>query len=189
MNFQDKLNIMRENTEDQFKRLEYILNEDNDLGKLSRYLLTTERNPYNIFNEGYSQENISDFLCLVYELNHSLYDDGDITFYSVNGAPRISLKYDFDDDDYLSDFEKTLLEKYKDSQNQFPDTEDYNLYECNILDIDIDSWIILSEEYHKEDIKQCFLSDYDGEQSAIAHYKKYKCFDESWIAEAKNDFK
>ncbi len=69
---QEKLNIMQERITEEFKRLEEFLNQDSDLGKLTRYLLTTDRNPYSIFNEGYSQENISSFLGLIYELNHSL---------------------------------------------------------------------------------------------------------------------
>ena len=185
---QEKLNIMQERITEQFKQLQEYLNEDSDLGKLTRYLLTTERNPYSIFNDGYSQKSISGFLGLIYDLNHSLYDDGDVTFYTVNGAPRISLKYDFTEDDYLSPFEKTLLENNKELLKKFPDVPEFELYECEKLPRDIDNWIVLSEECHRADIKQCFMSDYDGNGEFIEHYKKYKCFDESWIEEAKSKF-
>ncbi len=183
---QEKLNIMRDTVEDNFKKLQYILNLDDDLGKLSRYLLTTERNPYNIFSEGYSQENIECFLSLVQDLNYSIYDDGDITFYTVNDAPRISLEYDFSEDDYLNEFEKTLVKNNKELWKNDPDMKDFKLYECKKLSISIDDWIVLSEEYHKADIKDCFIHDYDGTEWAVEHYKKYKCFEESWIEEAKS---
>jgi hypothetical protein len=182
---QEKINSMKENIDEQFERLQEYLNQEDDLGKLTRYLITTERNPYNIINDGYSLENISDFISFISELNHSLYDDGDITFYTVNGAPRFSLKYNFSENDYLSSFEKTLLENNITFYKNFPDMKDFKLYECEELPRDIDSWIRLSEEYHKADIKKCFISDYDNNERVILHYKRYKCFEESWIEEAK----
>lgn len=183
---QEKLNIIQERITEQFKELEEFLNEDSELGKLTRCLLTTERNPYSIINEGYSQENLSSFLTLIHELNHALYDDGEITFYTVNNEPRISLEYDFSENDYLNEFEKTLVKNNKELWKNDPDMKDFKLYECKKLSISIDDWIVLSEEYHKADIKDCFIHDYDGTDWAVEHYKKYKFFEESWIEEAKS---
>lgn len=142
-----RLKIMENNIEKQLNELEEYLEENSEFGRLVTYLLTTERNPYSIINGGYSQDHIS-FLNLVRDLHHSIYDDGDITLYTINDAPRISLKYNFTTKDSLSDFEKQLEKNYSSFKSK-----DFKLYEFKKLPYDIDNWIKLSEEFHYNDIK------------------------------------
>lgn len=168
---------MKENFDKDIEYINKCINEDSEFGKFSKYLLETERNPYNIIEGGFSQELASNFSALLYNIWYSLFDDGNITFYTVNNCPRFSLKYNFKLEDCLSEQEKKLNEMYKED----------NLYECKILKCSIEKWISLSEEYHRNYIKECFYDDIDnvGLNKARKIYKNYKCFNKNWISKYK----
>lgn len=167
-----QLTRMSENFKSDLDFIKEVTRKDTPLGRLAKYLLITERNPYAIFNKGYNQEQAHSFTNLINSLHHSLYDDGNITFYTINGKPKISLDYYPKREDLLgaqmAELEKTIGIKY----------------ELVYLTNDIDAWITLSEQFHENDIKKCFIDNYHRNKSSIDEYRKYSCFKEEWVREA-----
>ena len=152
--------------------IEKSINEDSEFGRLSLYLFTTDRRSSSIINKGYDKYDASDFSCILHDIHHALYDDGEITFYLVDDEPRLSCEYDFELKDCLSGDEKRSGEQYN----------------CEILNkIKIDDWIKLSEDYSVIEIKSNFLFDYQlhNNPELIKCYEKYKCFDLKWLEEIK----
>lgn len=146
--------------------IEKSINEDSEFGRLSLYLFTTDRRSSSIINKGYDKYDASDFSCILHDIHHALYDDGEITFYLINDEPRFSCIYDFELKDDIEYDDDTIKSK------------------CKILkNITIDNWIKLSEEYFVNEIKSNFLIDYQINPELIKHYKKYDFFDENWIKE------
>ena len=145
--------------------------EDNsEFGRLSLHLFVTERCSKSIVNRDYDKYNASSFSCVLHDIHHALYDDGEITFYLVDDEPRLSCGYDFELKDCLSDDEKRSGEQYN----------------CEILNkITIDDWIKISEDYYVKEIKSNFLLDYQLNPELIKWYEKYKCFDLKWLEEIK----
>lgn len=148
------------------------IEEDSEFGRLCLHLFVTERHSKSIVNRGYYKYNASSFSCLLHDIHHALYDDGEITFYLVDDEPRLSCEYDFELKDCLSGDEKRSGEQYN----------------CEILNkIKIDDWIKLSEDYSVIEIKSNFLFDYQlhNNPELIKCYEKYKCFDLKWLEEIK----
>ena len=77
------LDKIKQNTKEDLEFIETIIAEDSPIGRFSNYLLCTTRNPWSIFNGGYSQTDIS-FADFIKEIDHAFYDDGEITFYTEN---------------------------------------------------------------------------------------------------------
>ena len=80
--------------------------DDLELGELTRWMLETDANPYAYLPEGWASalETAEGFSSLLNHIHHAVYDDGDITFVTVNGEPRIVFAHQAD-----SDFREAVL--------------------------------------------------------------------------------
>lgn len=145
------------------------------------WLLYTEANPYSFLPEGYEESlfNPYDTLSLLRQIHHAVYDDGEITFLTVNGQPRIEFA-----NKHETDFNR-MFEKHTTRAIGYT-----RKAEIEILDIEINDFPQICEDNHSENIKGCFMLDANqfGIESAIGHYSNYKVFDRDWIAEAKTKF-
>lgn len=136
-----KINI---NYKNDIKYIRESIKEDNEFGRLASYLLNTERD-FNCMNLKCNKEDANEFANLLHNIHHALVDDGELTFYTVNGAPRLSVEYDFSVNDGLNYSEKHFSKDFK--------------YECKILKVSVDEWIKLSEEFYLKDLIQQKLFD------------------------------
>lgn len=151
------------------------INEDSEFGRFALHLLITERNSCFIINSNYHKDDANNFASLLRDIHHALIDDGELTFYLVDDTPRFSLDNNFDIEYCLLDIESKLAEDFKDD----PECQ----YVCKILNISIDEWIKLSEEYYIKNLKEMFLFDMQLNPELLENYKKYEFFDENWIKE------
>lgn len=157
--------------------IQKTISEDSEFGRFALHLLTTERNSSFIINSDYYKDDANNFADLLRNIHHALMDDGEITFYLVDDVPRFSLEYNFDINNCLLSIEKKLSEDLKDTIEC--------QYNCKILNVSIDDWIKLSEEYHIKNLKEMFLFDMELEHDSLEYYRKYKDFNENWIKEIK----
>lgn len=69
------------------------------MGGLVRWMMETETNPYGYLPSHYagSLSSAEAFAGLLHMIQYSLYDDGDITFVTVNGEPRIVFAWKHED--------------------------------------------------------------------------------------------
>lgn len=109
---------------------------DEKIGTLFTWLMTTELNPYSYLTEGWAERTstATGMSALMDTIHHAVYDDGNISFVTVNGQPKIIFlnPNDFDclDDFYpycLSEFQKELQSSY--------DNYEVKLLECSVIDI------------------------------------------------------
>lgn len=158
---------------------------------LVRWMLTTDANPHSFLQEGYggALSTAEDFAALLGTLHHALYDDGDVTFVTVDGEPRIVFAHEFDDD-----FKACVLSKQEQDIEEKWETNP--LYKGRKLSYDIqvlpkvpNDFGPLYDAWHSNWIKECFLSevrrgDIDIEWTAQA-YRKHRLWNEQWVAEAR----
>ena len=138
------LKKMKETFNEELEYLTELLESGSEFSKLAEYLLTTDRNPYSILNEGYDKEEISSFNDMLRTLNHALYDDGDVTFYTVNGEPRFGFfEKDVPKNRFLSNIQIEIEIQY-----------DKPRYSVEVLPINISNWIELSEAYRLAEIEK-----------------------------------
>lgn len=153
---------------------------DYSMVSLVKWMMETDANPYSYLPHNWagSTNNAEMFSSLLHTIHHALYDDGDITFVTVNGEPRIVFVWKHEENfrNYvLSDTEKDIENRHGEEQ-----------YEIAVLDIEPGEFGPLYDRYQKEWLKECFITDAarDIEWAATA-YRKYKCWDNDWILEAK----
>lgn len=158
-----------------------------DMQDLAKWLLTTDTNPFSFLPETWAisgYNSAQGFYGLLRFISHAVYDDGDISFITVNEEPRIVFmnKHYIDEKNVLSETERFSLEK---SVPFWKPT-----YEVKILDITPNEFGRLYDEWHSKWIRQCFMNDAstfgDAEESA-QHYRVYACWNESWIKEYKDE--
>lgn len=110
--------------------------------ELALWLLETEHNPYAYLDHNYAMY-MSDaigFDMILSMLHHALYDDGDVTFVTVNNKPRIVFCDRWDDNfrlRCLTDSEKEI------------ESHDYR-YAVQVLDIKPNEFGALYDAYEKE---------------------------------------
>ena len=154
---------------------------DPPISGLVRWMLETDANPYSWLppmwaGATYTAEG---FASLVNNLYHATQDDGDVTFVSVNGTPRMVF-YNRHDHGFR-DRVLTEQEKGLEKNDEIP-------YDVKVLDIRPDEFGPLYDTWHTAWLKECFLSDCDRDIERTAeHYRKYKQWDESWLVEAQKE--
>ena len=161
---------------------------DEGMVPLVKWLLETDINPYSFLQPEWAcSVNTADGMAsLLSNIHHALYDDGDITFVTVNGQHRIIFAHPTDDG-----FEERCL------MNGEKDLRDHSRwpvqYDVKVLKITPEEFCQRIEAEHTMWIKDCFLSDIDNIESVeyyAAHYRKqYRCWDESWLEEARQQCK
>lgn len=183
MNTFDKF---QKNYDDAIKSIKKFLEPteyDPSMHELVKWMMETDANPYSYLPHGWagSLESAQSFASLLNMIHHALYDDGDITFVTVNDEPRIVFVWRHDDNfkNYvLSDTEKDIVKRYGEDS-----------YDIKVLDIKPSEFGPLYDIYHKNWLKECFISDARrGVNWAAEHYRQYKLWDESWIEEADKEW-
>lgn len=155
---------------------------------LVRWMMETDANPYGYLDWGWggSLESAEKFAALLHHLHHALYDDGDVTFCTVDGEPRIIFANHHDD----GFREKALHPQERDNEAKNitnPRRPGWVFrYDVRALDITPSEFGPLYDAYHTAWIKQCFMHDSRNDLEGNAkHYRKYQQFDESWVEEAR----
>lgn len=152
---------------------------DYSMVPLVQWMMETDANPYAYLPHGWagSTTNAEMFASLLHYIHHALYDDGDITFVTVNDEPRIVFAWKHEDNfrNYvLSDTEKDVEKRSGGAQ-----------YEIKVLDITPGEFGPLYDQYQRNWLKECFLGDASRDiEWAANNYRKYKCWNDQWIAEA-----
>lgn len=87
--------------------------EDSEIKEISRWLCETDDNPYSFLCGEWPQAygSAEMFASLLHIIHHAVVDDGEITFVTVGGYPRIVFYNRHEkgfEDQALSEFEKTL---------------------------------------------------------------------------------
>lgn len=149
------------------------------------WMMETDANPYAYLPENWANltGDAEGFAGLLHCIHHAVYDDGDITFVSVNGEPRIVFYHKSDEG-----FQEVVLSKQE--QQIEKDREKYGIsirYQIEILNIKPNEFGPLYDSFQAKNIKRCFITDAigNGNTEAIAkHYRKYQCWNEEWVAEA-----
>lgn len=179
-----KLEVFQKSYDDAIVSISRHLNTPNDaydygMVPLVQWMMATDANPYAYLPHNWagSTTNAEMFASLLHCIHHALYDDGDITFVTVNNEPRIVFVWRHEDNfrNYvLSDTEKDIEQSHSEEQ-----------YEIKVLDIKPEQFGPLYDEYQRNWLKECFLTDASsGVEWAANNYRKYKCWSDEWIAEA-----
>ena len=148
---------------------------------LVNWLLETDANPYSYLPEGWagSISSAEGFASLLGVIHHAVYDDGDITFVTVNGEPRIVFVHKFEDNfrNYV------LTTQEKEMENGAWRTE----YDVKFLDIEPNEFGVIYDAFQIKEIKRWFTSDAraHGVEWAASHYRSYKLWNEAWVEEYK----
>lgn len=153
--------------------------ENKDVGDLVNWLLNTDENPYSFLDEGNLLGSAESFSYLCSILHHALVDDGDVTFFSVDGEPRIVFVHKCD----LKEYKKYTRKEYKIVEVDGKKSIDHDIVDSDIVFFDdYHDWIEAIEIYATEQLKRFYLSDKEchGEEFATNYYSKYKRFNPEW---------
>lgn len=185
------LQKMKEKFEEAFELCERLQNKDpeNEAEKLFRWILNTNINRFDIFVDPADANlcsNIQGLEAFYYIIHHALYDDGELTFVSINNKPQIIRVHPFDFENKNAFFQHLRSLTFK---SELFDIEN----EYDILKINVDEFIEKAEQYEVAHIKSCFLSDVEMDttpektEAFVKHYKAEHpdVFDENWIKEIK----
>lgn len=155
-----------------------ILCKNDEIGELVNWMLETDANPYAYLPEGWagSTGSATGFADLVGHIHYCYVDDGDITFVTVNGEPRIVFADKWDDN-----FRNYVLSNQEGRMVIDFDSE----FDIKVLDISPNEFGALHDAFQAKWVKKCFMSDArrQGVAAAVKHYREYKCFNDSWIEE------
>lgn len=132
---------------------------DSTLGKFTDWLLSTDQNPWSFLDSNWasqmnSAQGVADLLdCL----HHALVDDGDVEF-AINKHQELVIVF----------------------ENRFDD--DFDSQNYKVLDIDIDQFGELRDQYELARLQQCFAHDSArfGVDWAVEHYQQYQLFSKDW---------
>lgn len=145
---------------------------------LVKWMMETDANPYSYLPHAWagSTGSAESFVGLLHTIHHAVYDDGDITFVTVNGEPRIVFVWRHEENfrNYV------LTEQEKDLEKRWSSE-----YVIEVLDIKPDEFGPLYDAHYANQIKYWFMNDAEDHsvEYALEHYQKYKLFDPAWIAE------
>lgn len=159
--------------------LEYIyscLNNSSEpeMQAITRLLLETDANPYSYLPNLWAGhlDSATDLESLLHMIHHALYDDGEISYPVVNGEPRIRFQWPDDDKDIKFTLCSVELDYYQRYQKKF------RVEFCK----DIFDFVNRHKEYHRTDIRSCYIHDAarHGFDFANQVYSKYAVFDPEW---------
>lgn len=150
------------------------------------WLLSTPHNPYGFLPEQWAgaistAEGLASFL---YVVHHALYDDGDITFVSVDDFPRIVFAWRYEDN--FRDCALTAQEKSLERQPVFGKLRSRSV---EILEISLAEFGALVDAAALAALKKQFACDAgrEGIVAAVHYYKDRPGFSDSWLAECSED--
>ena len=163
--------------------------DDLELGELTRWMLETDANPYAYLPEGWAGalETAEGFSNLLNHIHHAVYDDGDITFVTVNGEPRIVFAHQAD-----SDFREAVLSQQEKDLEKRPIFGKLRLQEIEVLnDLKPSEFGKLYDAYQEKDLRRSFSIDAGrlGIDFATGVYNRYACFSQNWVQECAEEIK
>jgi hypothetical protein len=163
--------------------------DDLELGELTRWMLETDANPYAYLPEGWAGalETAEGFSSLLNHIHHAVYDDGDITFVTVNGEPRIVFAHQAD-----SDFREAVLSQQEKDLEKRPIFGKLRPQEIEVLnDLKPSEFGKLYDAYQEKDLRRCFSIDAGrlGIDFATGVYNRYTCFSQNWEQECAEEIK
>ena len=149
---------------------------------LVNWMLESDANPYSYLPENWAGHvsSAEGFASLLNMIHHAVYDDGDITFVTVNGGPRIVFVHQMEDN-----FRKYVLSRQEQDMENNPRYR--AAYEIKVLDIEPNEFGPLYDAHMVEEIKGWFENDAwaHGVDWAAGHYRKYKLWNEAWVEEVR----
>lgn len=160
------------------KTIEHFLDTEDAEGinVLAKWMMDTDANPYAYLPDHWAGciGSAEQFAGLLHTIHHAVYDDGDITFVTVNNEPRIIFVYPEDDD---------MLKKYALSDTERDISKRIGReYDIKVIDITPREFGALYDAYQKVDLMKCFSIDAgrNGIATALDWYKEYNCFSSDW---------
>lgn len=154
-----------------------------DMSKYTKWLMTTDINPYSFLDDGYagmtsSAEGMS---CLLDTIHHALIDDGEISFIKLDRQPIIRFIHSSDfEGGKRDDFD---FVKYEETQQMKLISKEVD---CVVTFLDnFDEFIESIEEYETKQLKCCFINDTErlGIEQSLSHYESDPRFNKEWISE------
>lgn len=153
-------------------------NETPEIHELVKWMMETDANPYSYLPTKWAgaYKSAELFAELLHMIHHAVYDDGDITFVAVNGAPRIV--FTCHDDDNFRNIVLCENERHSERNSR-------RKYKIEVLKITPAEFGPLYEAYLVNDTKIDFMryAVWHGIEGAMREYKTNKRFDVEWIAE------
>lgn len=133
---------------------------------LVRWMLTTDASPYDYLDDGWHNSEYSSaaFESLLQTIRHALYDDGDITFITIDTMPKI-----------------VFIDRH-DLETVRPEWFTKNL---QILSISPNEFGPLFDVWFSSKLKKCFMADARrGIAWTVKHYSRYQLWNPEWENEA-----
>ena len=168
-----KFDKFRSDTESCIKSIEFMIKEPR-LTKLFAWLLTTDISPYSFLPYGWqgSLSTASETESLFSTIYGAVVDDGDISFVTVGGEPRIVFgDVRFMTEDNINDIVLSPSEK-------FPVVKK----EIKILNIEPNEFVDYGNEFATKQLQKHFVTDaaIRGLDCAVNDHSKNRLFSESW---------
>jgi hypothetical protein len=170
-------------------KINKYLTEDSELKIFANWFINQENNTNSFYwipeNWISATDNAISFVRFLNYIHYCIVDDGDMCFVDVNGDIRMLFihKQDVSPETVLTSTEKNLL-KYVENEPDFPIE-----YEIKILDITLNDFPKVYEEYQVKRLKVSFTIDVgiaDSLEEVVKEYSNNKYFDSAWIEEFKN---
>jgi hypothetical protein len=175
-----KFEIYKKVYEDAVKSIQRFIDDPSDMNEFAAWLMDTDANPYSYLEQGYADLMSTAEGCagLLETIHHAVYDDGDITFVTVDDQPRIVFAHRFDEG--FRDVVLCRQEKEIEKRLIFGKTKSYKI---EVLDIKPNDFPKIYNAYQLSELKRCFSYDAgrNGIDFAVEHYRKYACFSEDWV--------
>lgn len=140
-NFHNKFNQAIEHIQSVLSTPEGEYNYEQAL--LANWMLTSGVNPYEYLPDEWagSLSCAQSFSALLHSIHHAMYDDGDITFITVDGCPRIVFFWAKEDN-----FEDLVLSKH---EKRLKETDCYEPV-IEIMPLDVQNFIDTKIQFEKE---------------------------------------
>jgi hypothetical protein len=171
---QRKLEAFKNTHDEAIETIKRFMDEPSSMNELVKWLLTTDASPYGYLTEDCRgmTSSAESFAQLLHAIHHAVEDDGEITFVTVKGQPRIVFANRYDE--Y---FMGVVLDSSEKDLNYHDKVE--------VLDITPNEFGRVYDEYIAQRTKKCFLFDAARHslEFAISNYKHYSCWNDSWVEE------
>lgn len=153
---------------------------------LVKWMLETDANPYSYLPEYWAGRvgSAEGFAGLLEYIYHAVYDDGDITFVTVDDEPRIVFAYQSEEN-----FRNSVLTKQEQDLEKRPVFGVVRERAIKVIDIEPDDFPGIYKDWQIKDLQRCFAVDAArmGLDFAIKHYSEYQCYSDTWPAECKDE--